>query len=476
MINLQSLKEGHWPIFLISLLSAITNLLLPTALVRLLTPEEIGFYKIFFLYAQSIIFICLAGGPLYSVYYWIGKKESAKKYLGHAWLITLSLSLIFALLGFALIIPISKYLSLPIEYSFLLILSAITSAPAGFYGEYLTAKGERVRGSLFNSGIEILKAIIIVILVFIYRNIHAALWGYTILYFFKLILSHFFLYKEDILITKIDKDSLKDVWKYSAPMSYSGALSFIIEKIDMIVLSTRLNVTQFAFYSMGSLMIPPLQLLEMSVQKVLIPSLSKAFHDNDKNKMVMLYKKAQADIAYIIIPAVFGLIIFREPIIEILFTRTYLKSSEFLFIYAFTYLTYFLPTDSIQRATGNTKWVFKMYILITPFSILSVHSAAKYYGAKAALATSIFFMYVPKIPSLIYSSKVTEVKTHQLIAWKSLTIFTAINLMLMFICYLLHPYFKNDVVWFLVISPIYALVYLGSIHFLKHKRIYDFKE
>lgn len=476
MINLQSLKEGHWPIFLISLLSAITNLLLPTALVRLLTPEEIGFYKIFFLYAQSIIFICLAGGPLYSVYYWIGKKENAKKYLGHAWLITLSLSLVFALLGFALIVPISKYLSLPIEYSFLLILSAITSAPAGFYGEYLTAKGERVRGSLFNSGIEILKAIIIVVLVFIYRNIHAALWGYTILYFIKLIISHFFLYKEDILITQIDKESLKDVWKYSSPMSYSGALSFIIEKIDMIVLSARLNVTQFAFYSMGSLVIPPLQLLEMSVQKVLIPNLSKAFHDNDKNKMVMLYKKAQADIAYIIIPAVFGLIIFREPIIEILFTRTYLKSSEYLFIYAFTYLTYFLPTDSIQRATGNTKWVFKMYILITPFSILCVHTAAKYFDAKAALATSIFFMYIPKIPSLMYSSKVTAVKIHQLIAWKSLAIFTFINLVLMLFCYLLHPYFKNDVFWFLIIAPLYAIIYLGSIHLIKHKRLYDFKE
>lgn len=476
MINIKSLKEGHWPIFMISLFSAISNLLLPTALVRLLTPEEIGFYKIFFLYAQSIIFICLAGGPLYSVYYWIGKKDYAKKYLGHAWLLTLSLSVTCALIGFILIVPISNYLSLPIEYSFLLILSAITSAPAGFYGEYLTAKGDRIKGSLFNSGIEILKGIIIVVLVYIYRNIHAALWGYTVLYFLKLFVSHFFLYKEDILIKKVERETLHEVWKYCSPMSFSGALSFIIEKIDMIVLSTRLNVTQFAFYSMGSLVIPPLQLLEMSVQKVLIPSLSKAFHDNDKKGMVSLYKKAQADIAYMIIPAVFGLIIFREPIIEILFTKTYLKSSEYLLIYAFTYLSYFLPTDSIQRATGNTKWVFKMYILITPFSILSVHSAAKFFGAKAALATSIFYLYIPKIPSLFYSSDVTGVKIRELIAWKSLGIYTSINIVLMLVCYLLHPYYNNDVWWFLTIAPCYAIIYLGSVQFMKHKRIYDFKE
>lgn len=75
MIDISALKKGHWPIFFISLLSAIANLLLPMGLVRLLNPVDIGLYKVFFLYAQSIIFISLAGGPLYSVYYWIGKKN-----------------------------------------------------------------------------------------------------------------------------------------------------------------------------------------------------------------------------------------------------------------------------------------------------------------------------------------------------------------------------------------------------------------
>ena len=74
MINLDKLKVGHWPVFLISLLSAIMNLFLPIILVRLIGPEEVGVYKLFFLYAQSIIFISLAGGPLYSVYYFVGKK------------------------------------------------------------------------------------------------------------------------------------------------------------------------------------------------------------------------------------------------------------------------------------------------------------------------------------------------------------------------------------------------------------------
>ncbi len=465
---LNKLRLGHWPVFLISMTSAISNLFLPVVLVRILDPHDIGIYKIFFLYAQSITFLSLTGGPLYSVYYWIGKKEEALKYVEHAWILSFGLSTICAAIGLIFSPQLAKLISITETQTILLLLSAITAAPASFYGEFLIAKGRRINGSLFNSGFEILKGLVIISLVYFTRHIDAAFWGFTALFVIKLSLAISLGKKEKILQYKIDREKLKEVWKYCAPLSFAGALSFFLEKVDMILLSSQLNSVQFAFYSMGSLIIPPLYILEMSVQKVLIPALSTAYHAADRLSMVQHYRKAQSDIAYLMIPAVFGLLIFNRPIIEILFTDQYLESATYLKIFAFNYLAYIIPHDAIPRATGQTRWVLKMYLILTPLSILVVYLCAGHWGPKGALISSIVFFYIPKIPGLIFSSRITEHPISKLIAWRALGLFIVINLPLTMACYIARPYFATEKMWFLVISPFYAIIYLATVNIIKH--------
>lgn len=461
MKSLQKLKNGHWPVFLISLISAMTNLFLPVILVRLLSQEEIGIYKIFFLYVQSITFLSLTGAPLYSIYYWIGKKDQAKSYINQAWILSYSLSILSAVIAIIFLTQLAHLIALNTHQTLLLIFSAITSAPASFYGEYLIAKGRRIHGSMINSGFEILKAIIIITAVYITRSIDAALWAFTILFLIKLIIASNLGKKEGILNIEIQKEKLQEVWNYCFPISVAGALGFFLEKIDMILLSTRLTPENFAYYSMGCLVVPPLYILEMSVQKVLVPDLSNAYHHNQKSLMVNHYKKAQSDIGFLIIPAVFGLMIYNRPIIEILFTSEYMKSAEYLQIFAITYLAYIFPHDAIARATGQTKWILKMYSILTPLSILSVYLAAGKWGAKGALIAMIFFFFMPKVPGFIISSRTIGTPIRRLIAWRALGFYTAINIVLAFASYLLKPSFESERIWFLALGPLYAIVYLS---------------
>lgn len=465
---INKLRAGHWPVFLISMVSAVTNLFLPVVLVRILDPNDIGVYKIFFLYAQSITFLSLTGGPLYSVYYWIGKKEKAALYVEHAWVLSFGLSFISAAIGLLFSFQLSNIISITETQTILLLLSAITAAPASFYGEYLIAKGKRINGSLFNSGFEILKGIIIITLVYFTRHINAAFWGFTVLFLIKLFLAMYLGKREGILSFKVDREKLREVWKYCAPLSIAGALGFFLEKIDMILLSSQLSTEQFAFYSMGCLLVPPLYILEMSVQKVLIPALSRSYHADDKLSMIQHYRKAQSDIAYLMIPAVFGLIIFNRPIIEILFTAQYMESAIYLKVYALTYLAYIIPHDAIPRATGQTRWVLKMYLLLTPLSILVVYVSAGQWGAMGALISSMIFFFIPKIPGLIYSSRITEYGIPKLIAWRSLGLFIGLNVLLTGLCYLFRPMFETEKMWFLILSPFYAAIYLAAVNIIKH--------
>lgn len=170
------------------------------------------------------------------------QKEHTNEYLSQAWLLNTFLSISCAIIGLIFLPQIARYTSIPEKYVALLIISAITSAPGGFFGEYLTAKGERIKGSIFNSGFEIVKAFLIIGLVYINRDIHYAFWGYTILFILKVVLAQLFLIKENIVSFKINNSFMPEVLKYCMPISISGAMSFVVEKIDMIILSTRLDL------------------------------------------------------------------------------------------------------------------------------------------------------------------------------------------------------------------------------------------
>lgn len=468
---INKLRAGHWPVFLISMVSAITNLFLPVVLVRILDPKDIGIYKIFFLYAQSITFLSLTGGPLYSVYFWIGKKENSLRYAEHAWILSFGLSIICAAIGLIFSLQLSRLIAITEMQTILLLLSAVTAAPASFYGEYLIARGKRINGSLFNSGFEILKGIVIISLVYYTRHINAAFWGFTGLFLIKLLLAMHLGKKEGLLSFNIEHDKLKEVWKYCAPLSIAGALSFFLEKVDMILLSSQLSVEHFAFYSMGCLIVPPLYILEMSIQKVLVPALSSSYHADDRVSMIHHYRKAQSDIAYLMIPAVFGLIIFNRPIIETLFTAQYMESAIYLKIFAFNYLAYIIPHDAIPRATGQTRWILKMYLILTPLSILIVYLCAGEWGAKGALISSMVFFFIPKIPGLIYSSQITQSSISKLIAWRPLALFILINIPLTLMCLISKPHFETEKIWLFVMAPIYAVIYLAIVNTITHYRV-----
>jgi hypothetical protein len=108
-----------------------------------------------------------------------------------------------------------------------------------------------------------------------------------------------------------------------------------------------------------------------------------------------------------------------------------------------------------------------MYIFLTPLSITTVYFCAGKFGAIGALASSIAFMYFPKIPGLIYSAKLTNSSVAKILAFKSFAYFSLINFILMALCFVAKGYFPSEKIWFLVCSPIYALIYLGITHFYR---------
>ena len=469
---IHKLKSGPWPVFLLSSLSSIGNLFLPIILVRLLSPEDIGIYKIFFLHMAAIPFLFMSGGPMHSVFYWVGRgKEERGRYLNATWALTLFLSVMVLVVGLPLREWIASHLDIPHQYVVLLLLTGALFSPTGHYTESSIALGKNM-GSVFDTVSELLKSGGFIYIAWKYKDLSYLFIFFAAFMALKLLVMAYLNQTQNGIGLRTDREHITKVFMYSLPMSISGLLSFFVDKVDMLLLSSHLDASSFAYYSLGCLAVPPLYLLEMSVQKVLIPSISRTYLTHEWAEGAAAYRKAIKDISFLIIPSIFGLITFATPIVRMLYTEQYLESVPYLQIFAFSYLLLMFPHDTVARATGNTSWILKMYLVITPISLAGAYYAANHYGAQAVLIISILIKFIPKVLGIKLSKQLMNWQWNQMFPVKHLILFSGICLSLSVGCLLLKGFFVNDIIWFFVCGGAFGVSYLGLANYLGNRGKY----
>jgi O-antigen/teichoic acid export membrane protein len=441
----------------------MANLFLPIILVRILAPSDIGLYKIFFLHLSAIPFILMSGGPINSVYYWVGKpKPDRERLIQSAWLLSVLLSSLVFVIGLPALYFISKHLGFPIEYTILMLVCGFLWCPGSYFSETHIANGKTAFGALFSAGFEIIKVIGFILLAYYLGDISYIFMAFTVILTLKFSITMIVGLKQKTIGFTISKEHLKIVWKYCLPISASGTLGFFVDKIDQLLLASFLTSTEFAFYSMGCLIVPPLIMIDMSVQKVLIPKLAKNFEENNFSIAAEFFKKAISDIAFLIIPAVFGLAYFATPITTLLYTEQYIDSVPFLQVFAISYILYCIPHDAVPRATGHTGWIFKIYMAVTPISLISVYLAASYSTALTTLIVAIVVKFIPKIAGLAYSRKIMDWTWYEMFPIKRILSFCFLSGSLCVASEAVKPLFTSNVKWFLVCAPIFAIIYLST--------------
>jgi O-antigen/teichoic acid export membrane protein len=471
---IKKLKSGHWPIFLLSSLSSVGNLFLPILLVRLLTPEDIGMYKIFFLHLSAIPFYVMAGGPIHSVYFWVGKgREERVQYINAAWILTLLLSSLVLIIGLPLQNHIGIQLDLTSRYILVMLFTGLLTCPASLFTETSIAYGKSALGSIFETIFEITKAAGFIFIGWKYKSLSGIFVYFAVLTSIKFVVSSYLNHRLNMVSLKTDQEHVKKVFMYCLPISLSGLLGFFIDKIDLLLLSSNLDVSSFAYYSMGCLIVPPLYLLEMSVQKVLIPNLSKSYVAQDWKGASEKFRNSIRDIGLLIVPSIFGLVIFATPIVKILYTKQYLDSAIYLQIFAFSYLLLMIPHDSVARATGNTGWILKMYLFVTPISLIGAGVAAKYIGVYGVLIVTITIKFIPKFCGLKLSKDLMNWNWKEMFPLKDLGSYVLLCSLLGIGCFSVKQLFYSDIEWFLVCGTSFALLYLATIYFITKRRHHD---
>lgn len=452
-------QRSHWPLSILSSLCALLNMAMPLLLVRILSPEEIGRFKIFFLYLLIAPALSLGSGLLNGISYWSGKREAQDRINDS------SVSIIFlaVLFGSLLIIfrqSLTELLGWPGEYFLIFILASFAVIIGNFFEEACIASGKVWRGAIFHSVFELLRTGLVLFSALYFKDLFPVLFVLSLILLTKAIVGVFAgFFWLGIFRPRLSLNGLSRVWRYAFPVSGAAIFGLLVNNADQLILSHYLSVGDFAYYALGCLSVPPLLILEHSITRVLIPQLSQAFEMKDKTRAQELYRRAVEQLGFLLIPAVCGLIVFSKPIIELLFTERYASASIYLSIYALSYLMLIVPYDSLPRARGQGNWILANFASFSTITLLLCAVLTSKFGATGALVGLICGQTMMRTYGLIYIRRTTDWKWSEFLPLEDLRLFLTFSLLLSGLSLFMRPMFMNDLYWMLICGSAFLLFY-----------------
>lgn len=456
-------SSSHWPLTLLMGAVSLLNLFLPLVLVRVLSPEEIGQYKLFFLFATTAPWILLSSGFSNGIYYWVGKKPEAHKAFSATWGFELAWSFAtLILMGGALYIAPSL-LNVFFEDKnllYILIFSVAVFMPSAIYEDLEIVHGNTQRAAVYGAFFELLKNFSMAASGIYFRSIYSVVISFFIVFALKFLISALLITKKRGIRPQLLNNPLtKSVFQYAWPASGAAALAVILSYCDQFLLGHYLSASEFAAYSLGCLSVPLLTIFEQSVNKVTLPELSAQIHQ-DSSMALSTYRRSIIELALWLIPSVFGLYFFAGPITRLLFTSRYPDAEHYLKIYSFFYLVFIIPYDTWARASGRSKWVLKTTALFALVSLTSTWLGLQFFGATGALVGFLLSQYLLRAYSALAVKKYLQWPIQKFIPFRYLGQLLVLSFGLGILTSSGLRYFESEVLGLIILGTVFWLLYV----------------
>ena len=185
-----------------------------------------------------------------------------------------------------------------------------------------------------------------------------------------LLLSLFSSIRVYILFKKIDKPNDKsesftitEIFKTSSPMALSAIAYFIMQSIDIIILSIYEGFDQIAYYSVSVKLAMLTTLALMSVNIVIAPRIAEIYENQKKQKLQKLIKHSTRIIFLISICVLSVLFFFSEEILGLFGQGYVIANNALLFLLAAQFFNAISGPGAIYlNMTGRQKTLNKILV------------------------------------------------------------------------------------------------------------------
>jgi O-antigen/teichoic acid export membrane protein len=116
---------------------------------------------------------------------------------------------------------------------------------------------------------------------------------------------------------KIDVQSLRRVWRFTAGMGGTGLVTFLISQLDKVILSKLLTLSMFGYYNLANQLNNATKMAAGSFLTAFLPRMSSLCAKEDQKELRILYHKGCQFVSCAVLPASAVIALFSHEIIHL---------------------------------------------------------------------------------------------------------------------------------------------------------------
>jgi O-antigen/teichoic acid export membrane protein len=218
----------------------------------------------------------------------------------------------------------------------------------------------------------------------------------------------------------MERSAFAEQVKQAAPFALSGGLFGLRAQGDQWIAATLFTVTQFASFSVATVLGPMVQMFRQSVNHVFLPSMSRVHSSGDLKTMLALNSRANAMVALMVYPLLAFAFAFAEPLISLIYTPAYVEAVPVLRIYVVGLTAMTVELVSLLFLLKEGAFAARVNALVLALAISGSYLGAITWGLPGAALGSVAALYAERALSLVRISSRTEIRVSQLQDWSTL--------------------------------------------------------
>lgn len=199
--------------------------------------------------------------------------------------------------------------------------------------------------------------------IFINNNYSSAVIGWGIASFLTFLVAMYMKNRPYVNCVLEEIPNMKStILNYSLPLMGAFFAGYFISSADQFYISRYYGTETFADYSNGSMSIPIVAIIAISIKKVLLPIFSKAHADDKLSEAIATYVSAVNKSIIIVFPIVVFFIMNANVFMTLIYGELYYTSGYFLRYHLLRDFLEVLPYFSVFLALGLSRIYLYMHI------------------------------------------------------------------------------------------------------------------
>lgn len=388
-------------------------------LARLLTLEELGTYRTFFL-LYATCFGLAQLGLAESLYYFVPRQpHRAGRYGANAALtLTLSGFLCLGLLWLARA-RIADHFSNPDLPRYLLLLGAFLTLMlvTTVFEILMVSRKRHLNAALTYALSDVTRTAFFVVPALLFVSLDAVLAGAVAFAAVRL-----------VVMLLVLRRSLGDVrpdlalWRtqlaYALPFALAVSVEVILVTYHQYVVGGSFDRSTFAVYSTACMAIPLVDLIMTSTTSVMMVKMAE--DGADRHLALSLFQETVGRLAFLLMPVGVGLSVLAHPFIVALFTDKFLAGVPIFSVWALTVLPAIIAVDAVLRAYAQTRWLLAMNLVRLGFVMALIGWFLGAFGLVGAVLVTLLASVVAKAFALMRVSTLLQVDVADVLPWAAL--------------------------------------------------------